>query len=157
MKDIYGLFPVFRYGFLFFGWRIGVISPYINIGDRMSDYEAMKSQVMNYFGQTAQINEHPTQKDEILSFSMNGVSLKLNMNSYWDERNQTYQEAVPSISMGYNKKYCSLPVDPETLKALGEFMMKMSEAAKSVPMRKRVYINDDLAEAKAKLQKYKTG
>lgn len=118
-------------------------------------FETIAADVKSTFGQTAQPNEHPTQRDEIMSFRMNGVSVNFNLNAYWDAVAGEYKEPVPAISLGYNKKYCNLPTDADMLKEMGQFFNRLSEACKGLPARDTKVIHADVANANKMLEKYK--
>ncbi len=115
----------------------------------------IKADIQNTFGQVAQPVEHPTQREEIMSFSKSGVRVNFNLNGYWDEAKGEYREPVPAISLSYNKKYCSLPTEADMLIELGKFLTKVGEACKGLPERDFTVVHDDLDAAKKILQKYK--
>ena len=121
----------------------------------MADMNMMRADVQRAFGQTAQPVEHPTQREEIMSFSKSGLRVNFNLNGYWDRNKEEYQEPVPAISVSYNKKYCSIPTDADTLAELAKFLVKVSEACKGLPLSGTTVVHDDLDSAKKLLQKYK--
>ena len=121
----------------------------------MANMNTMRADVMQAFGQTAQPIEHPIQREEIMSFSKSGVRLNFNLNAYWDEAKGVYQEPVPAISFSYNKKYCSIPTDADTLNELSKFLAKVAKVCKGLPEKDYTVIHDDTESAEKMLQKYK--
>ena len=72
-------------------------------------FDTIEVDVKSTFGQTAQPNEHPTQRSEIMAFRMNGVSVNFNLNAYWDEVTGTYKQTVPRFPSDATRSTATSP------------------------------------------------
>ena len=121
------------------------------------DKNDIRNDVIQTFGSIAKpVNEHPTKREEILTFRRGAFAVTFNMSSFWDAAKEEYGPMAASISIGNNKRYSSLPADPQILKEFADWVKtSLSEAVKDAPKRDGNRTDTDLEEAKRKIAKYK--
>ncbi len=64
----------------------------------------MRADVQKAFGQVAQPIEHPTQREEAMSFSKSGVRVNFNLNGYWDANKEIIDETNKFLNACSNRR-----------------------------------------------------
>lgn len=109
------------------------------------------------FGQVAQPmqNEHPPMRVNVLTFARGSFRVSLDLSAFWDRNTNSYGEYTANLSVSNNRKYSSIPVDPEVITDLAEWLTGVANIAKDAPVRSTDRTDKNFEEAKKTLAKYK--
>ena len=115
----------------------------------------MQGEVARNFGSVAGQNPFPPQKENVMNFRKQRMYVSLDLKSTYDSKTGQYSEPVPRLTTSSDGVFFNMPADSEFLKAYGEFIMKLAQALEGIKIDTTV-VNDDVANAKKMLQKYRT-
>lgn len=113
--------------------------------------------VIQTFGQTAAqpMNEHPTQRDQVMEFRRGNFRVSVDMNSFWDRSKEEYGPYAISISVSNNRKYSSIPADEKTIAEFADWLKGVAEVVKGAPKREGDRTDTNIEAAKRVVAKYK--
>lgn len=118
----------------------------------------IQNEVAGAFGRIApsrDANAYPPQKENLLLFRKNRIYLSLDLKSTYDQKKGEYLEPVPRLTASFDGTFVNMPADSKVLKEFAGFLVKMADALDGVVIENSA-INDDVANAKKALQRFRT-
>lgn len=113
--------------------------------------------------------KHFTKKEPLLKCTVGSVVSTLSLAQYYDEKSQSYQDPVPTYSFYFqelvkdgsgkvskNTVLIPIPKDQDSLRTLGEHLIKVSEAIKGIEFKSSSSDADDLDAALDRLKAFRT-
>lgn len=118
----------------------------------------IQNEVAGAFGRVApgrDANPYPPQKENLLLFRKNRIYLSLDLKSTYDQKKGEYLDPVPRLTASFDGTFVNMPADSKVLKEFAGFLVKMADALDGIVIENSA-INDDVANAKKALQRFRT-